>query len=309
MWSVFADLVTYLTFFIKTLPQGALQLLWGWSGNSTNEHFPSLQDFTVQSSKLYRIEHFVHTANSVRLRFTLNHCRKAWRDRGNLGWICRRWLEGISEIKDNSSPFRKERIEIWQSGTRNFNWKRRKKDQNPVSSVFSWDLLFVDVIRGLVQDYFRLIIHSHDGNTTILEIGTLAFLKVWLVRRSGFMNARRMALGYFNVLVRQLPFSDLSLTAVCIEVNIRTVFGGLWSNTETNQTSICIYTLLHVYSASHAYPSALAQVVFLPAYFIAPLPYRIGKGFTDTCNCVLMWLSLYYFQHWKQQKEGEETSN
>ena len=38
--------------------------------------------------------------------------------------------------------------------------------------------------------------------------------------------------------------------------------------------------------------------------------YRIGKGFTDTCNCALMWLSLYYFNTLAEssKKKGEETS-
>ena len=43
------------------------------------------------------------------------------------------------------------------------------------------------------------------------------------------------------------------------------------TQTETNQTSICtLHCYTYMYSASHAYHSALAQVV-LPAYIIAPV--------------------------------------
>ena len=35
--------------------------------------------------------------------------------------------------------------------------------------------------------------------------------------------------GYFYALVTQLPISDLRSTVICVEVTIRTVFGGLGS--------------------------------------------------------------------------------
>jgi len=46
-----------------------------------------------------------------------------------------------------------------------------------------------------------------------------------------------------------------------------------------------------MYSASRAYHSALAQVV-LPTYIMAPTKIH-AELFTDTCDCVLGWLSLY----------------
>ena len=55
--------------------------------------------------------------------------------------------------------------------------------------------------------------------------------------------------------------------------------------------------------------SAIAQVV-LPAYFIAPVKIHteLAKDFTDKCNCVLMWLSLYYFQHSCKKRERRQVS-
>ena len=37
------------------------------------------------------------------------------------------------------------------------------------------------------------------------------------------------ARGYFYALVTQLPISDLRSTVICVEVTIRSVFGGLGS--------------------------------------------------------------------------------
>ena len=53
---------------------------------------------------------------------------------------------------------------------------------------------------------------------------------------------------------------------------------------------------VHVPCITCIYHSLLAQVV-LPAYIIAPVKIHAEIGFTDTCICVLVWLSLYYFQH------------
>ena len=45
----------------------------------------------------------------------------------------------------------------------------------------------------------------------------------------GWALATQGPRGYFYALVTQLPISDLRSTVICVEVTIRSVFGGLGS--------------------------------------------------------------------------------
>ena len=75
---------------------------------------------------------------------------------------------------------------------------------------------------------------------------------------------------YFYALVTQLPFSELRSTVICVEITIRSVFACLVDLEATKACSTLKWTrniymhtacYVYMYSASHAYHSALAQVV------------------------------------------------
>ena len=69
------------------------------------------------------------------------------------------------------------------------------------------------------------------------------------------------------------------------------------------------YTHCYMYSASHAYHSALAQVVLLPAHFIALLNIHTElEKVLLIHGTVLMWLSTYFQHLLKAAKRGEEPT-